>query len=101
TLERLRASGGADAPQHVPATPVAPRKGVAKPKAKAAAKKDAASDEAEGTAEPAPSEPAARPAPPGREPDAAEKASVAETNIRVDVQVLDNLMTLVGELVLA
>jgi two-component system chemotaxis sensor kinase CheA len=32
TLERLRASGGTDAPQHVPATPVAPRKGVAKAK---------------------------------------------------------------------
>src|SRR5262245_10357068 len=102
TLERLRASGGADAPQHVPATPVAPRKGVAKPKAKAAAKRDAAPDAADAMAEAAPNEPAtSRPAPPGREPEAAEKASVAESNIRVDVQVLDNLMTLVGELVLA
>ena len=32
TLERLRASHGTDAPKHVPATPVAPRKGVAKAK---------------------------------------------------------------------
>ena len=41
------------------------------------------------------------PLPPAAMPSPAEKASVAETNIRVDVQVLDNLMTLVGELVLA
>jgi len=33
TLERLRTSGGTDAPRHVPATPVAPRTGVAKVKA--------------------------------------------------------------------
>src|SRR5262245_44426504 len=94
TLERLRASGGTDAPQHVPATPVAPRKGVAK--AKPAAKVEAAAADAPAERPPAP----ARPAPPGRETEGAEKASVAETNIRVDVQVLDNLMTLVGELVL-
>src|SRR3954465_8867573 len=85
-LERLRASGGTDAPTHVPATPVAPRSGIAK-------------------AHPAPAAAGttntpARPAPPGREAAVVDKASVAETNIRVDVQVLDNLMTLVGELVL-
>jgi two-component system chemotaxis sensor kinase CheA len=52
---------------------------------------------APGEAEPVPSKAAS----PRREPDPADKTSVAETNIRVDVQVLDNLMTLVGELVLA
>ncbi len=90
TLERLRASGGTDAPTHVPATPVRP-KGGTKPR-KAATAGEAPTAET----------PAARPAPPGRrEAEVVEKASVAETNIRVDVQVLDNLMTLVGELVLA
>src|SRR4051794_41412496 len=39
TLERLRASGGTDAPMHVPATPAAPRRGVPK-----VAPKPAASD---------------------------------------------------------
>ena len=82
TLERLRSSGGTDAPTHVPATPAAPRK-------RATAKGDVPKQAIP-----------ARPAPPGRDADPAEKASVAETNIRVDVQVLDNLMTLVGELVL-
>src|SRR6476659_10217203 len=82
TLERLRSSGGTDAPTHVPATPVSPRK-RATPKG-----------EAPKQATPA------RPSPPGRDADPAEKASVAETNLRVDVQMLDNLMTLVGELVL-
>jgi two-component system, chemotaxis family, sensor kinase CheA len=99
TLERLRASGGTDAPTHVPATPVAPRKGVAK--AKPAATPDAASaapDVGDDREVEKPSAPV-RPAPPGT--DGADKASVAETNIRVDVHVLDNLMTLVGELVLA
>src|SRR3954451_24171055 len=87
-LERLRASGGTDAPTHVPATPVAPRSGIAKAHpAPAATKTD-------------PTNTPARPAPPGRETAAVDKASVAATNIRVDVQVLDNLMTLVGELVL-
>ncbi|HJX07635.1 MAG TPA: chemotaxis protein CheA, partial [Actinomycetota bacterium] len=91
TLERLRASGGTDAPKHVPATPVAPRRGAVKTKL---------AKPADGEAAPAKPQ-AARPAPPGRETDGAEKTSVAETNIRVDVHVLDNLMTLVGELVLA
>ena len=82
TLERLRSSGGTDAPTHVPATPAAPRK-------RATAKGDVPKQVILGPARS-----------PGREADPAEKASVAETNIRVDVQVLDNLMTLVGELVL-
>src|SRR4029079_18876372 len=69
TLERLRTSGGTDAPQHVPATPVAPRKGVAKAKP---AKQEATARDAK---------PQARPAPPGRVAEVAEKASVAETNI--------------------
>jgi two-component system chemotaxis sensor kinase CheA len=97
TLERLRASNGTDAPQHVPATPVAPRRGVAKPRAPKEAG-EATDDDAPKAGRPAAP---ARPAPPGREAEGAEKASVTETNIRVDVQVLDNLMTLVGELVLA
>ncbi len=98
TLERLRASGGTDAPQHVPATPVAPRKGITKVKAIPKVEAAAADDDAPKAGRPAAP---ARPAPPGREAEGTEKASVAETNIRVDVQVLDNLMTLVGELVLA
>jgi len=93
TLERLRTSGGTDAPRHVPATPVAPRKGVAKV--------EAARSEMSGAADAPDAKLQARPAPPGRVAEVAEKASVAEANIRVDVQVLDNLMTLVGELVLA
>src|SRR4051794_20676185 len=94
TLERLRASGGTDAPMHVPATPAAPRRSIAKMTPAAATA---------GTKPPATGTPSTpiRPAPPGREADAAEKTSVSETNIRVDVHVLDNLMTLVGELVLA
>jgi two-component system chemotaxis sensor kinase CheA len=93
TLERLRASGGASAPTHVPATPVAPRRRT--PKAKPVADDDMT----EAAAEPTP--PAEKAPAPRREADAVDKTSVAETNIRVDVQVLDNLMTLVGELVLA
>jgi two-component system chemotaxis sensor kinase CheA len=93
TLERLRTSGGTDAPRHVPATPVAPRKGVAKV--------EAATSDMPGAADAPDAKLQARPAPPGRVAEVAEKASVAEANIRVDVQVLDNLMTLVGELVLA
>src|SRR4051794_15722719 len=94
TLERLRASGGTDAPMHVPATPAAPRRSIAKTTPAAATA---------GTKPPVTGTPSTpiRPAPPGREADAAEKTSVSETNIRVDVHVLDNLMTLVGELVLA
>ncbi|MEP6759289.1 MAG: chemotaxis protein CheA [Actinomycetota bacterium] len=76
TLERLRASAGASAPARIPTTPPSPR--AAKP---------------------------ARPAPPQAttpEPVAeAARGSVADANIRVDVAILDNLMTLVGELVLA
>ena len=78
TLERLRASGGTSANQRIPVTPPTPRK--------------------------APDAPA-RPAPPQAAvpepvPEAAARASVADANIRVDVGILDNLMTLVGELVL-
>ena len=99
TLERLRSSGGTDAPTHVPATPVAPRKRAT---AKGERPRRATERKARHAKAGLPGRrPRARPAPPGREADGAEKASVAETNIRVDVQVLDNLMTLVGELVLA
>ncbi len=81
TLERLRASDGQMAPQRVPQTPLAPAKlRPDKPTAAAASE----------TVTPAPATPAAAPA-----------SSVSDTNIRVDTHVLDNLMTLVGELVLA
>jgi two-component system chemotaxis sensor kinase CheA len=95
TLERLRASGGTDAPSRVPATPAAPRRG---------AKRKAAEPDA-GTAPP-PAEDRStteRPTSPPREVAQIDdgKVSVAETNIRVDVHVLDGLMALVGELVLA
>ena len=77
TLERLRASGGVSANQRIPVTPPTPRKAADAP---------------------------ARPAPPrAPEPEHAPevaRASVADANIRVDVGILDNLMTLVGELVL-
>ena len=79
TLERLRASGGTSANQRIPVTPPTPHKAADAP---------------------------ARPAPPraaepehAPEPEVA-RASVADANIRVDVGILDNLMTLVGELVL-
>ena len=77
TLERLRASGGTSANQRIPVTPPTPRKAPDAP------------------ARPAPP----RAAEPGPAPEAA-RASVADANIRVDVGILDNLMTLVGELVL-
>src|SRR3954463_4914167 len=68
-LERLRASGGTDAPTHAPATPVAARRASAKKQPpRAATKTD-------------PTNTPARPAPPGRETAAVDKASVAETNI--------------------
>ena len=77
TLERLRASGGTSANQRIPVTPPTPHKTADTP---------------------------ARPAPPrAAEPEHAPevaRASVADANIRVDVGILDNLMTLVGELVL-
>ena len=89
TLERLRASDGNMVPQRVPMTPLAPaRMRPDKPKAASAAVDDASA--APATATPAPAAPAATPA-----------SSVSDTNIRVDTHVLDNLMTLVGELVLA
>jgi two-component system, chemotaxis family, sensor kinase CheA len=95
TLERLRASGGADAPSRVPATPAAPRNTRAKPRS------DATADPAAGPVPgPPTSNPPAAPARGAERIDDA-KLSVAETNIRVDVHVLDDLMTLVGELVLA
>ena len=74
TLERLRASAGATAPNRIPATPPSPRKDAP-----------------------------VRPEPPQTTEPVAEaaRASVADANIRVDVAILDNLMTLVGELVLA
>ena len=83
TLERLRASDGKSAQQRVPATPLAPapRARPDKPKAEPTALAET---------------PAAAPA-----PAAAPSTSVSDTNIRVDTHVLDNLMTLVGELVLA
>ena len=83
TLERLRAAGASAAPQRVPV--VAPRKGKTTTRSAPAA---------EPTSQ--------RPAAPAREAaEEAKAASVQDTNIRVDVHVLDNLMTLVGELVLA
>ncbi len=75
TLERLRASGGMTVPKRVPVVPNSPRKAPA-------ADMDA----------PAAEQPA---------DDPVRATSVADTNIRVDVGILDNLMTLVGELVLA
>jgi len=85
TLERLRASGGTDVPTRVPVVPAAPRTSSAA----AAAGKD----------QPKPQRPAAPRSGDTDEPNKA--ASVTDTNIRVDVGILDNLMTLVGELVLA
>jgi len=78
TLERLRASGGSAAPKRVPVIPNTPR-----PKAPTV-----------DTDGPASAPPSPEPAQP------AATASVTDTNIRVDTHVLDNLMTLVGELVL-
>jgi two-component system chemotaxis sensor kinase CheA len=78
TLERLRASGGSAAPARVPATPTAPRRPE------------------HGGVDRAPTAAGAHPA---AAPEA--KVSVADTNIRVDVHALDDLMTLAGELVLA
>ena len=87
TLERLRASGGSDAPARVPATPAAPR-GSGKRSTRTTST-DAAERE--------PATASRRETGPADET----KASVAETNIRVDLHVLDELMTLAGELVLA
>jgi len=86
TLERLRASGGTTAPQRVPATPTAPTRSTQKKRRKVTVDPDA----------PARSSP-------DRGGDRVDegKLSVSETNIRVDVHALDDLMTLVGELVLA
>jgi two-component system chemotaxis sensor kinase CheA len=77
TLERLRHPGGAAGPQRVPIVPPSPR--TARPKAPAVQLNGPVTT---------PEKPAAAP------------ASVTDTNIRVDTHVLDNLMTLVGELVL-
>jgi two-component system chemotaxis sensor kinase CheA len=85
TLERLRVSGGANGPTRVPIVPPSPRAAAFRPKAP-----EAEQPTATVTATPAPEA--------GAEKHAA--ASVTETNVRVDTHVLDNLMTLVGELVL-
>ena len=89
TLERLRVSGGTNAPLRVPATPAAPRRSAKKAKVAGS--------------EPEPSAKPTRPQAPARNADRPDdgKLSVADANLRVDVHVLDNLMTLVGELVLA
>jgi two-component system chemotaxis sensor kinase CheA len=78
TLERLRHAGGAAGPQRVPIVPPSPRAARPKPPA---VQTDALATAPERAATAAP-------------------ASVTDTNIRVDTHVLDNLMTLVGELVL-
>jgi two-component system, chemotaxis family, sensor kinase CheA len=84
TMERLRHPGGAAGPQRVPSVLPVPRKGPAdrpkEPVVETGARSDPSPTQAETPAAP---------------------TSVTETNIRVDTHVLDNLMTLVGELVLA
>ena len=95
TLERLRASGGTDAPTRVPVTPAAPRRGAKRKPAEPDAGTTPPAEEHRSTTD--------RPASPPRDvtPIDEGKLSVAETNVRVDVHVLDGLMALVGELVLA
>jgi two-component system chemotaxis sensor kinase CheA len=103
TLERLRLSGGTDAPVRVPATPARPS---SKTGAVRAAAGDAKSEVKPDAAPPAKPDAKSevkpdRPARPSPERGDEAKLTVAESNIRVDVHILDNLMTLVGELVLA
>jgi two-component system, chemotaxis family, sensor kinase CheA len=90
TLERLRASGGSDAPTRVPATPAAPRGSKKRPPT---VPEDAPVDTTTADHD-------ARPRRQTNHLDE-EKVSLADTNIRVDVHVLDELMALAGELVLA
>jgi two-component system chemotaxis sensor kinase CheA len=81
TLERLRHPESAAGPQRVPKVPPRPRTSGARPAAPTIGSPGATASE--------------------QPKDERAAASVSDTSIRVDTHVLDDLMTLVGELVLA
>jgi two-component system chemotaxis sensor kinase CheA len=83
TLERLRHPDGAAGPQRVPKVPTRPRRSGARPAAPTTGSPGATAPDHQ------------------TDDKTAANPSVSDTNIRVDTHVLDDLMTLVGELVLA
>ncbi|MGA4633913.1 chemotaxis protein CheA [Pseudomonas solani] len=100
-LDQLHGKGkfDAQAAEVAPAKAAAPAKPAAAPAAKPAAAKPAAAPKAAEPPKPA-AKPAAAPAPAAGGDKAASAASEAETTVRVDTARLDEIMNMVGELVL-
>jgi two-component system, chemotaxis family, sensor kinase CheA len=99
-LDEVAAAGADGAPQAAHGTGV-PTEGL--PASRQAAAAPAAASAEAAPAEPAPAAPAEKPAAAaaeGDEPRQAKESSIAAQSVRVNVQLLENLMTLVGELVL-